>query len=119
VWLAAAEPDATWALVSTLVAGVLTLVSGLFTAWFAFRGTSRSTDVQREAAFDAALDADRASLRSERESLRSERDELFRQLHVAMGERDDYRERWARLRLDIISTGLDPDGLPRQRTNNG
>jgi hypothetical protein len=119
VWLAAAGTDATWALVSTIVAGVLTLVSGLFTAWFAFRGTSRSADLEREAAFDAALDADRASLRSERESLRGERDELVRQLRVTMTERDDYRERWVRLRLDIISTGLDPDGLPRQRTNNG
>ena len=112
MWLAAAEPDATWALVSTIVAGVLTLVSGIFTAWFAFRGTSRNADVQREAAFDAALDADRASLRTER-------DELLRQLRTVMAERDDYRERWARLRLDIISTGLDPDGLPRQRTSHG
>jgi hypothetical protein len=109
--LAATDSSATWALVSTVIATVLTVASGLATAWFAFRGTNRATDAQREAAFDAALDADRASLRSER-------DELRRQLSTAVTERDDYRERWARLRLDVLSNGLDPDKLPSQRTPN-
>jgi len=108
---AATDPGATWALVGTIVASVLTLVTGLFTAWFAFRGSSRATEAQREAAFDAAVDADRVSLRSERDDLR-------KQLDTAVTERDDYRERWVRLRLDVISTGLDPDHLPRQRTRH-
>jgi cell division protein FtsB len=112
VVVAATEPSATWALTSAIVAGLLTLTSGLLTAWFAFRGTTRTTDAQREAAFDAAVDADRAALRAER-------DELARQLRSATTERDDYRERWARLRLDVIATGLDPDRLPRQRTKHG
>jgi hypothetical protein len=111
VWLGAPDTSATWTLTGTIVAAVLTLVSGLTTAWFAFRGSSRATDARRAVAFGAAVDADRVSLRVEREELR-------RQLETVMIERDDYRERWARLRLDVMSTGLDPDHLPRQRTGN-
>jgi hypothetical protein len=111
VWLAAPDTAATWALTGTIVAAVLALVSGLVTAWFSFHGSSRATDAQRAVAFGAAVDADRMSLRAEREELR-------RQLETAVIERDDYRERWVRLRVDVISTGLDPDLLPRQRTGN-
>jgi hypothetical protein len=107
--LAAPESTATWALAGTIVAAVATLVSGLVTAWFAFHSSSRATDAQREAAFDAAVDADRLSLRTER-------DELRRLLQTVVTERDDYRERWVRLRLDVIGTGLDPDLLPKQRS---
>jgi hypothetical protein len=111
VWLAAMDSAATWALAGTIVTAVVTLVSGLFTAWFTFRGSSRAIDSQRETAFDAAVDADRVSLRTER-------DELHKQLKTAVTERDDYRERWVRLRVDVISTGLDPDLLPKQRAGN-
>jgi hypothetical protein len=112
VWLASTDPSATWTFGGAVAAAGLTLTSGLFTAWFAFRGSSRTTDAQREAAFDAATDADRASLRTER-------DELREQLRTAVTERDDYRERWVRLRLDVISAGLDPDLIPNQRTSRG
>jgi hypothetical protein len=111
VLLAAPDSTATWALTGTIAAAVLTLLSGLVTAWFAFHGSSRTADAQRAAAFGAALDADRVALRTERDSLR-------RQLETAVIERDDYRERWIRLRLDVIGTGLDPDRLPRQRSGN-
>jgi hypothetical protein len=108
VWLTASDPTTTWAVTGTVVAAVLTLVSGVVTAWFTFHGSSRATDAKRAAAFGAAVDADRMSLREER-------DELRRQLEHAVRERDDYRERWVRLRLAVIRTGLDPDRLPRQR----
>ncbi len=111
VWLAAADPTATWAVAGTIVAAVVTLLSGLITSWFAFRGSSRAVDAQREAAFGAAVDADRTSLRTERDELRT-------RLDTVLTERDDYRERWVRLRLDVISTGIDPDGLPKQRTGD-
>jgi hypothetical protein len=112
VWLASTDPSATWPLVGAVAAGGLTLASGLCTAWFAFRGSSRATDAQREAALDAAVDADRATLRTERDDLRD-------QLRNAVTERDDYRERWVRLRLDVICVGLDPDLIPNQRTGRG
>jgi hypothetical protein len=110
VWLAA-DPTATWAVAGTIVAAVVTLLSGLITSWFAFRGSGRAVDAQREAAFGAALDADRTSLRTERDQLRT-------RLEAVLTERDDYRERWVRLRLDVMATGMDPDGLPKQRTGN-
>lgn len=109
--LAASDGGATWALTGTIVAAVVTLISGLVTAWFAFRGSSRAADAQREATLVAAVDADRLSLRTERDQLR-------RNLDALVTERDDYRERWVRLRLDVIGTGLDPDRLPKQRTRN-
>jgi hypothetical protein len=110
LWLTV--PDtATWTFTSTIVAAVLTLLSGLATAWFSFHGSSRATDAQRAMAFGAAVDADRVSLRAER-------DELRRQLETVVIERDDYRERWVRLRVGVIGIGLDPDRLPRQRTGD-
>jgi hypothetical protein len=108
VWLTASDPTTTWTFAGTIVAAALALVSGVITAWFTFHGSSRATDAQRAAAFGAAVDADRMSLRGERDELRG-------QLEHAVRERDDYRERWVRLRLAVIRTGLDPDRLPRQR----
>lgn len=84
---------------STIVVGVLALVSAVSTAWLGARGALRTADTQRETTFDKRVD-----------------DRLVRaetRLEEMTADRDRYREQYAQLRLDVIEAGLDPDKLGR------
>ncbi len=87
--------------------GVLTLIG-------TFRTSGRAAQAQRDAQLDER--ADKQWLASQAENARvttlcqqreQERDDARR-------ERDDYRERWVKLRLEVRGVGLDPDNIIKQ-----
>lgn len=79
------------------IAGLLTLVG-------TFRTSGRAAQVQRDMQLDERADKQAARLEDENTRLRGQLDERTQQ-------RDDYRERWSRLRVAVIAAGLDPDDL--------
>ena len=80
-----------------IAAAFLASAAAVFTGISTFRSSARATDIQREQAFDARLDAEMARLRE--------------RFDAVAAERDRYREQYARLRIDVIEAGLDPDKL--------
>jgi hypothetical protein len=54
------------------IGGVFTVLAAVAAGLFALRGSSRNTDVEREKAFDARVDAENASLRAENDLLRKQ-----------------------------------------------
>jgi hypothetical protein len=97
VWLTEAAGAAPELPTSTILAGVIALVSAALAAWLGARGTLRTADVQREAAFDKRVDERLSRLEARLEEMTADRDK--------------YRELYAQLRLDVIEHGLDPDRL--------
>lgn len=89
---------------SLYIVGAIAALASVLAAYLAMRGTFRTADVQREAAFDAAVDKDRRDLRAEVEKLRGALDGII-------AERDSYRELYAALRVGVRERGLDPDNL--------
>lgn len=106
MWLAAATPSPAWQLATTIGGAIVSLIAAVVVGWFSLRGSTRSTDSQRETAFDAQVDADRTQLRAKVEKLEAA-------LDARTAERDDYRERYAALRVGVRNAGLDPDELGR------
>lgn len=102
--LAAPASAASWQDWSPIIVAALALLSAVGAAFLAMRGTFRTSDAQREAAFEAAVDKDRATLRDERDRIRAA-------LDAAIAERDSYRERYAQLRIAVREKGFDPDNL--------
>lgn len=91
----AAIGAANWTVAAPMVVALLSLLGALATAWFSFRGSSRSTDAQREAAFDARVDKRLADAEAREAALTAEVRTL--------------REQVVRLRLAVIQLGGDPD----------
>lgn len=91
-------------MITAVISGILTLAGVVAAAIFAMRATFRTAEAQRESDLDTAIDADRRQLREERDHLRAA-------LEIALADRDRYRELHARMRLDIIGQGWDPDNL--------
>ncbi len=90
---------------SLYVVGVIAAAATILAAVFAMRGTFKTADVAREAAFDAAVDKDRQHLRDDNERLRT-------LVETRTAERDLAREQLARLRLAVLTKlNRDPDTL--------
>lgn len=87
--------------VGMAIAGTLTLVG-------TFRTSGRAAQTQRDAQLDER--ADKQAIRLEEENAR-----LRTQLDDRTHQRDDYRERWTRLRVGVIAAGLDPDELMAEK----
>lgn len=100
--LIAAEASRNEIPTSTIVAGVLALISAVSAAWLGARGTLRTADNQRETAFDQRVDERLAKAEARLEEMTADRDR--------------YREQYAQLRLDVREAGLDPDRLGRGAT---
>lgn len=88
-----------WPIVSGVIIAVLALAGTVATVVATFRSSSRSTDAERERAFDQRVDAELTRLRDALETMTAERDR--------------YREQFANLRIDVIEAGLDPDHLDK------
>lgn len=87
------------------IAGGIAAAATVLAAFLAMRGTFKTADVAREAALDAAVDKDRQHLRDDNERLRA-------LVETRTQERDDARERLARLRLAVLTKlNRDPDTL--------
>lgn len=93
-----------WQAWSPIIVAVVALLSAVGAAFLAMKGTFRTSDTQRESAFEAAVDRDRQQLRDERDKLQSTVASLTTELFTC-------REKYARLRIAAITHGLDPDNL--------
>lgn len=110
-----AANGSTWAAILTPVAGAIAMIAvGVITQFGTLRTSTRGAQVQRDAQLDERADrqyeqakADVKELRERCAAAEKERDDM-------RVERDDYRERWTRTRLDILAAGLDPDNLTRK-----
>ncbi len=90
---------------SLYIVGGIAALSTILAALFAMRGTFKTADVAREQALDAAVDKDRQTLRDDNERWRA-------LCEVRTQERDDAREKLARLRLAVLTKlNRDPDTL--------
>lgn len=83
--------------IATIIAAGIALVSAVAAAWLGARGTLRTADTQREAAFDKRVDERLVKAET--------------RLEEVLAERDRYRECYVELRLAVIGRGLDPDKL--------
>jgi hypothetical protein len=83
--------------VGVSVAGVLTLVG-------TFRTSGRAAQTQRDMQLDERADKQAARLEEENGKLRQ-------LCETRTEERDDFRERWTRLRVAVIAAGFDPDDM--------
>lgn len=90
--------------ISLYVVGGIAAVSTVLAAVFAMRGTFKTAETAREAALDAAVDKDRQHLRDDNDRLRA-------LAEARTNERDDAREKLARLRLAVLKLGHDPDQI--------
>ncbi|WDZ84003.1 hypothetical protein [Micromonospora cathayae] len=81
----------------TVAVAALAVVATVATALLGFRGTLRTVEVQREAAYGKRVDERLARL---------EERNLFLESELAR-----YREMYTQLRLDVIAHGLDPDAM--------
>lgn len=108
VRLAATAPEAAGADLAQLWAPILGVIgmgiAGFLTLIGTFRTSGRAAQTQRDAQLDERADKQLARLEDENGKLRAALDERTHQ-------RDDFRERWTRLRIGVIAAGLDPDEL--------
>lgn len=89
-----------------IIAAAGMIAVGVVTQFGTLRTSSRTAQAQRDAQLDERADR-------QYERAQNEIKELRERCVVAERERDDYRERWTRLRLDVMAAGLDPDNLTR------
>lgn len=107
-----AATGGTWATILTPVAGAIAMIAvGVITQFGTLRTSSRSAAAQRDAQLDERADRQYDRAQTEIKELRERCAVAERERDGMRVERDDYRERWTRLRLDVIAAGLDPDNL--------
>lgn len=109
----AAEPAGLWAQLGPPAVGALAMILvGVITQMGTLRASSRTAQAQRDSQLDDRADRQYALLQQECAEARN-------RAARAEQERDDYRERWAKLRLSIIAAGFDPDDVKPGRAGGG
>lgn len=104
MWLAGAGGNTSLSTIfASIAAGLFVVIAAGVTGFFAFRGSSRNTDAEREKHFDERVDAEMTHLRSEVIRL-TDRNGSLEAVNGVL------RERVGALRYLASSHGLDPDG---------
>ncbi len=104
----------TWATILAPALGAVAMIAvGVITQFGTLRTSSRTAAAQRDAALDERADRQYDRAQVEIKELRERCAVAERERDGYRVERDDYRERWTRLRLDILAAGIDPDNLTR------
>lgn len=91
-----------------LGAGALTLIG-------TFRTSGRAAQVQRDAQLDERADKQYRDSQAEVARITALCHQREQERDDARRERDDYRERWVALRLDVLAAGIDPDNVDSQK----
>ncbi len=94
-----------------ILAVVGVTIAGAFTLIGTFRSSGRASQTQRDMQLDERADKQAARLEDENSQLRARVEDVT-------GQRDDYRERWVRLRIGVINAGLNPDDLIADQKGN-
>lgn len=111
MWLAGAGADTSLSTIfASIAGGLFVVVAAGVTGFFAFRGSSRNTDAEREKHFDERVDAELTHLRTEVNRLGTEVDRLRERNGNLDAVNAVLRERIGALRYLASSNGLDPDG---------
>ncbi len=93
---------------AVLGAGALTLIG-------TFRTSGRAAQVQRDAQLDQRADQQYRDSQAEVVRLTALVQQRETERDEARSERDDYRERWVTLRIDVRSAGHDPDNINAEK----
>ncbi|HLL69030.1 MAG TPA: hypothetical protein VK453_25445 [Micromonosporaceae bacterium] len=104
--LALAEATSGDSILQYVLPAALALAATVIVGGLALSGTFRTAATNHETEFDKLVHA-------RLNALDSKVAELTHLLEAMTGERDRYRETNARLRLEVLAAGLDPDNMRR------
>lgn len=86
---------------------------GLITQFGTLRSSSRTAQHQRDQQLDERADRQFDKAQGEIDRLQGRLAAAEKECDEMRAQRDDYRERYSKLRVDVYAAGMDPDNLRR------
>ena len=95
------------------------IIVGLITQLGTFRTSQKNAQAQRDHQLDERADRQYLAMNAEVQRLLALVQAREQEREQARTERDEYRERWAKLRLNVFAAGFDPETIGDQGGGSG